>query len=362
MNKKGKKNLSKIKVTLITCSVIVSASLVGLMIYKVVDKKNKFKEDHPGETGFLKNEIGHISTEQYNIGYAEYELTTESDSDDKTAADEKASDDTGKITEEKTEDHNNDAEIKIDKNKEIIPRTKKCITAYNGNNDEIKWIENYDSNGVKTDIKDDEGAILTKYEYDSNGNCIRESYYSDGKDQGYTEYLYDSRGNCTWSFATRNGVNGVEKSYEYDDAGNMIRSTTTMNGDTTIQENEYDKNGNLIRWTGIGASGDKEYIIWEYDSKGFKTGGTLYDDEGMDSIYQIETDNRGNITRQARVMDGEVLNSEGCEYDEFGNATRKYKNDNLIEENQYDERGNRLKHIVYDDGNVKQYWIYEYWD
>ncbi len=251
---------------------------------------------------------------------------------------------------------------KIEKNKEVIPRTRKCITAYYGYNNGIKWIENYDSKGVKTDIKDENGSLLTLYEYDSNGNCVREQWYDEGKDAGHAEYSYDAAGNCTWVYYKRPGGYDVEQTYEYDSAGNMIRKTHTMDGVTTIQENEYDANGNLICWIGTDGSGEKEYITWDYDANGFCIGGTHSVNLIVDSKIVVKTDNRGNITRQETVRDGEVLNSESFEYDDFGNKTKIYKNDNLIEENEYDDRGNRLKHIEYSGDNINQYWIYEYWD
>ncbi len=259
-------------------------------------------------------------------------------------------------------DPGNNGFDKIEKNKEVIPRTRKCITAYYGYNNGIKWIENYDSKGVKTDIKDENGSLLTLYEYDSNGNCVREQWYDEGKDAGHAEYSYDASGNCTWVYYKRPGGYDVEQTYEYDSAGNMIRKTHTMDGVTTIQENEYDANGNLICWIGTDGSGEKEYITWDYDANGFCIGGTHSVNLIVDSEIVVKTDNRGNITRQETVRDGEVLNSESFEYDDFGNKTKIYQNDNLIEENEYDDHGNRLKHIEYSGDNINQYWIYEYWD
>lgn len=279
---------------------------------------------------------------------------------DNTSSEERDTRETSVIAEDNTEEQN---DTKIEKNKEVIPRTRKRVTAYYGKDDKVRWIENYDSSGVRTDIKDSDGSIIKQYEYDNDGNCVREQWYSEGKDAGHAEYAYDAAGNCTWSYYKRAGGYVVEQTFEYDAAGNMIRKTHTMDEFTTIQENEYDANGNLISWRGTDSSGgEEEYVVWKYDSNGFRTGGTYYVNNVIDSDYLVETDNRGNITKQSRVREGEVLNSESFEYDDFGNITKKYKNDSLIEESEYDDRGNCLKHIEYSGENGYQYLIYEYWD
>ena len=247
------------------------------------------------------------------------------------------------------------------KNKEVIERTRKSITAYNGN-DTIRWIENYNADGIRTDIKNDSGDILTAYDYDGSGNCIRETYYSEGMEKGHVERSYDSYGNCIREIS-ENNVNGYEKTFEYDAYGNMVRSVmTTHDGYTTIQENRYNLDGNLFSWTGIDASGDEEHIEYYYNDQGFRTGGEYYENGVLESTYEIETDERGNITKESRVSDGEVLNSQSYEYDIYGNVVKYYKNNELYEENEYDGNGNRTKHILYDGTEIKQYWIYEYWD
>ena len=118
------------------------------------------------------------------------------------------------------------------------------------------------------------GDTIMTYTYDEAGNLIRYATISsnDGSSLGYTDYEYDSNGNLIKE--SRYDADGSLKStkdYEYDSAGRLIKDIEYKTDGSLIEKNtkDYDKAGNIIKETTYGPDefGDetvKETISYIY--------------------------------------------------------------------------------------------------
>ena len=95
--------------------------------------------------------------------------------------------------------------------------------------------------------------IMVKYDYDTKGNCIRETY-PNGR---VYEYDYDTKGNLIRT----THPDGSVYEYDYDTKGNLIRKTYP---DGSIYEWDYDTKGNRIQET----YPNGRVYEWDYDTKG----------------------------------------------------------------------------------------------
>lgn len=157
------------------------------------------------------------------------------------------------------------------------------------------------------------------YEYNDNGNCVKESYYNgEGKLSSYyiSEYTDDDR----------------------------ISLYACYSGDDTLQNKtiyEYNKNGGLIkesRYLGENAVLD-EYIVYTYNENGYETSIFYYD--GKDNFLasrEYEYDANGNTTEEIHTDEEGVKTIITYEYDENGELEyilTKDQNDVISEEKYY---------------------------
>ncbi len=200
----------------------------------------------------------------------------------------------------------------------------------------LKWEE---WRSEKTDKKDkNKEPVLVKteyvfyrdeFEYDENGNLIKETYYdTEGNVSQITENAYNSNGKLQ-SVVIYSGEDIIEKyELEYDDNGNLIKfvvvgtSVTeyvyneasvvvesiskSVETDTPIRKDEYDSAGNIIKTTEYDETGKptsiKEFV---YDSFGKITGDSYYDGEGnVEWESKYEYDKNGNLTEKEEIIHG----------------------------------------------------------
>lgn len=197
-------------------------------------------------------------------------------------------------------------------------------------NDEIiKWTF-YNGDGIVEER-------VIKYEYDENGNKIKETceingdsfiteyeneYYANGEIKKVIEYvsdyktekIYDKNGNEVSNVRYYNSEIVSKTEAEYDEQGNEIKYIHYEN-DQIVEEREYDKDGNLIRefiaaYDGsIGEYTSYTEIKYEYDKNGMQIKTVRYESlEDMEYISECEYeyDKNGNVTKQIIKHDGKV--------------------------------------------------------
>ena len=119
--------------------------------------------------------------------------------------------------------------------------------------DNPTWTYTYDPVFSQMTSMTDPNGVITEYEYDANGNRIKET--ADVGGLNFTrEWTYDADGNVL----TEKDRNGNVTEYEYDAVGNLITITDPLNCVTTMT---YDAVGNLISRT----DGNNHTTTYEYD-------------------------------------------------------------------------------------------------
>lgn len=238
----------------------------------------------------------------------------------------------------------------------------------------------YDENGNKTVYMCDDNSVVL-YEYDDNGLLTAErTHMADPAAMGDRAWAMDNPGDVRVEvFYTYNDAGQlIEKrepsdhfednwfEYFYDDAGNLIEERNYYFGqNSSMKVYDYDENGNCLREETVSLSGDTSYDVCyecEYNeenvciSRKVFMGGelrseTTYNDNG-DTLIFISYD------------EGMVSNELHYEYDEEGREIRlEYVNsmDSGVSEYEYDKNGNRKCGRSYDlDGNLTGYSVYEY--
>jgi len=152
----------------------------------------------------------------------------------------------------------------------------------------------YDTRYSKLLEETDELGIVTRYEYDDNGNLLRKTEAVGRAEQRITEYTYDVYGNRLSE--RRLGDADTEetlRTWTYDEAGNVLTRTVRVSAGETITEQyeRYDRMGNvLLRRDGRGN-------VWEYayDAKGRKV--AAIDPLGNTTVYAY--DSAGKLLQRA---------------------------------------------------------------
>lgn len=169
-----------------------------------------------------------------------------------------------------------------------------AVTAYNAEGNQISYMElEYDEEGrilKQNDYLIETGEIsgYTKYEYDSDGNRMKETFCSlDGTPEVYDVFEYDSNGRCTSykRYDARDDRLQGEYSFEYDDQGREIRENWTdyLSSETVSGYDiyEYNSDGGRIKSSRYREDGTLiHYIITRYDSDGNYLGEEFYGSDG----------------------------------------------------------------------------------
>ena len=177
-----------------------------------------------------------------------------------------------------------------------------------------------------------------EYEYDAQGRETSHARYNaDGSRRDWSEYTYDEQGRllCQKQYDSAGSLN-VQTDYTYNEDGSFSTWTFFYRYDGTMSKelSIYDKNGNRTHYSA-------------YPSGGYLS-------HGSDSKY----DENGNLIEHAEFSYGGLVTKwYQYEYDEQGRELRRYTH-GLYErassyENRYDEEGNCIERIYYDnEGNV----------
>ena len=236
----------------------------------------------------------------------------------------------------------------------------------------LSTYEKYDSRGnIVKEESYSHGKLswVRKYKYDKQGNIIKEVCYShgilDNTIECTIEYKYDDLGNLT--FKRLDGGYGTGKEdameYEYDEQGNEIRETRIINGDARpVIEREYDNRGNITKsveyaWKGIEHGSDSEY-----DDRGNRTKYVIYGENGtIKSVTESEYDDCGNKVKTVELEydeNGTIVLRTESEYDGRDMLAIKsvvYDKNGIVKNSymEYDSLGRPEKYITYNaDGNI----------
>ena len=201
-----------------------------------------------------------------------------------------------------------------------------------------KWIYSYVPGTDRLETETDPMDVVTKYQYDGNGNQTTIISDYGGPSENTTTYTYDSRGHKT----NVTDPIGNTTTYEYDVSGNMIRKTDPLKNVTTYT---YDNRGNLIAESSpLGSSNYFEYDI-------------------LDRII-LATDNKGNISRYYYDANGNMTtiqypdgNATQFEYDNYNRLTIITDPLGNIKKYTYDENDNILE--IVDEKNNKTILVYD---
>jgi len=208
------------------------------------------------------------------------------------------------------------------------------------------WITRYEydeNNFLIRIINPDAGTI--QLEYDANGNIIKRI----GGDGGITEYTYDSCGRMLSDIGENYAV-----TYQYDAQGNCIKETITYDSGSTVITRQYDEKGNLIRCQRDYSSGLSYCSEIEYNEKGYKIKETNYRSYGgvtsPSTCYAWKYDAHGNETEYRVTYEDGAEYLYLSEYDSNGNCVKgtlmaRGSNDKYVTTYEYDVYGNLLKVI-----------------
>ncbi|MGN0553929.1 MAG: tetratricopeptide repeat protein, partial [Oscillospiraceae bacterium] len=141
----------------------------------------------------------------------------------------------------------------------------KC-TVYNSDNEAVRIKEYYyDENGLLSYITEND-TLRCEYFYDNNGNKVKHIQYTpDGKENFNTEWQYDSNNNCISCIDNFDSSNQQEWKWEYDSSGNRIKETYTLTDTeySIFSETMYESSGNKTEWIS-----NDYHEKYEYDSDG----------------------------------------------------------------------------------------------
>jgi len=238
----------------------------------------------------------------------------------------------------------------------------------------------YDEKGNKTVYMGDDSTVVF-YEYDENGLLVAErAHMADPAAMGDRTWAMDNPGDVRMEILYTYNDAGqlIEKrepsdyfednwfEYFYDDAGNLIEERNFYFGqNSSMKVYDYDENGNCLREEYVSLTGDTSYDVCyecEYNeenvciSRKVFMGGEL----GSETTYN----DNGDTLTFISYDEGMVSNELHYEYDEEGREIRlEYVNsmDSGVSEYEYDKNGNRKCGRSYDlDGNLTGYSVYEY--
>lgn len=216
------------------------------------------------------------------------------------------------------------------------------------------------------------------YEYDKNGNMIKEMEYFDGRKYvneeweylrgikirhmlytyllpgigGFNEYELDYKGNPV---VKRNYYFAIEDRNSTSDRANWeLRSETTY-------FNEYDTDGNLVAVYEL--EGDNKTLVeshtYQFDDKG-----NIIEDKCTKDpdhfIYQVEYDKYGNMIYDRDSYYNDKKYTNRFEYDSKGRKIWQNKDGEYPIQYEYNDAGKLIKETHYQREKIEYWWEYEY--
>lgn len=217
------------------------------------------------------------------------------------------------------------------------------------------YVYDYNEYGdmVRNTEYDAEGNVLyyteSEYEYDADGNCIRDTYYVNGVLDGVTEYAVGADGEIRTANYTGYYEDGARSVHTYDEEGNLIK-VLTYEGDGSVRaETDYEY---------ATEADDVNYASKEITKFADGTGSVYEHNEMNDLTFVGEYDADGNAVLDVRyeyTYDEEGRKMYIKEYS-FGVPVREVTKGLFVEEDgwwTYD-----ATEIVYNADGTKT--VYEY--
>ncbi|MBP5554255.1 MAG: hypothetical protein J6X94_05215 [Lachnospiraceae bacterium] len=212
----------------------------------------------------------------------------------------------------------------------------------------------YDPSGSYTEsVRDYRDNPLSEAEYDKNGNLTSETIYEFGKIRSHTEF--DENGSPVFKEAYY-GDTYYTVEYEYDESGKLYKEKETdhdESGSVTFRyEDLYDPDGNMIQRTIFGADGIARIVSRTEIIKEGNT--TTLEEYGESGALRYRTvldhDDAGNVISQISydVSDGSILSSEEYSYDEKGRVIEYIYTfrDRTVTEYEYSDEGYLFKETI----------------
>ena len=236
----------------------------------------------------------------------------------------------------------------------------KEITVYNDNYDEISRIE-YDSVGevVRNETYE--------YEYDESGNVINEKTFEGGELVEEVKYTYDEDGNLTYEERYEHGALAETWTYlPYPQGGTYVSNNTTYYSHGGKLVVNYDENGHITLDVEYDADGNYVYYYKYVNVKNDDGTETNYTyDENDKLLYESLRNEDGMTIKQTeyysdgrkRVMNYNEngIHVHSCYYDKDGKLTLEYvyadDDGRLISETQYHAEGKTV-YVHNADGTV----------
>jgi YD repeat-containing protein len=225
------------------------------------------------------------------------------------------------------------------------------VDMYTGISQQYRKSTTYESGKIKERItqfysSDTHQRIKENYSYDDKGNLKSMDYYVDSRLFYNFKYEYDKNGNVIKEIETDTSTNRTfitKKTYDYDAKGNMCNERIFYNNSSTVskyttyiydingnvikiiqsndgtgscvqEENEYDKNGRIVKKTTPNST-----IYYYYDSYGrlkSERDHNHYYDSIIETKYKYNAD--GKLILITRNENG-IIDTEKMKYDKYGN-------------------------------------------
>ena len=199
---------------------------------------------------------------------------------------------------------------------------------------------------------------------------------SDGDtDKNSSTYYYNENGLLVQHIRTYMGVQSINE-YEYDANGNITKHVyIESNGNKTTYEYTYDENGNKIKEVYTYNNDEPQTTNFTYDESGkLLTEYYLYDNGNGRSVTEYTYDKNGNLIKKAQkyiyTHEGVTTESDGSytdyTYDVNGNKIKEvesYGTGKNVSDLTYDADGNLLKWVfssVDNFGNRIVNYTYDY--
>lgn len=277
-----------------------------------------------------------------------------------------------------------------DENGEIIKSTSYTKDGNTASTEE--WIRESDSSGktiTKSNFKN--GSLVEKLftKYDTDNNVIENSTFdSEGSIKESEKFEYDTDGKKKSRTLYKNygyfGETTIEYTYEYNTNGLLAKETSQEKNynyqreesiTNSVEEYEYDSQGNLIKTIKNGRFGDEYKYEYDKNNNILKTWRKITQDGDFNLIAEYEYSMEGILQQKI------TYNSDGLSvtytYNEDGTLIDEYGWPSFADETihkYYNEKGllikntgttNHTKTTTYEyneyDDLIKKYW-YDDWD
>ncbi len=241
--------------------------------------------------------------------------------------------------------------------------TKEYIMDGNGRRACLKY--EYDANGnvIKEITEFDNYKTIALFEYDSEDNWIwyREEKYNNNLMYGSqsSQTFYDSQGRKTKDIETYTNGNETHADtidYVYDSSGNLIKKEITFDtGHKQIYCNSYNADGKITNTICTFANSDTKITDFFYDDDGNEIKKVVEFSTGQKYIYESYYENGRKTKRCSFLPDGQILDEYKFIYDEndrlIKEIRKKQNGEIVISKFAYNISGNTVMDYCYDYEN-----------